>query len=128
MSKSAQGLSLSTIVIGAIVLIVLVVLVGVFSGFFGNRFVPGFSAATEQKCENVKDECDELTEEEVFGNFGRDLPQGQKCCRKLTVLCEGPGIACKTACESGESKLDKNIDGLDYVCQDTKKYCCLLRF
>ncbi len=128
--KSAQGLSLNTIVIGAIVLIVLMVLIGIFTGYFG-KFTPGFRAASEQKCDagkgfEVKSECDELTEKEVVGNFGKDFPQGQKCCKKVTVSCDGGGIACRRVCLSGETKLDKNINGLEYVCNVPGEICCFL--
>tara|TARA_B100000315_G_scaffold28857_1_gene24561 strand:- start:1504 stop:1935 length:432 start_codon:yes stop_codon:yes gene_type:complete len=82
MHKKAQGLSLNTIVIGAVVLIVLLILVGVFSGYFG-KFVPGFMAGAEKTCpdEQIKNECDFEIEKPVFGNFNPPLDEGKVCCR-----------------------------------------------
>ena len=127
-SKSAQGLSLNTIVIAAIVLAVLIVIIGAFTGFLSSKFIPGFAGAVEKKCENVKDECDSLTEQEVFGNFGKDFPQGKKCCKNVAVSCEGANLYCLPFCDVGYEAVDKNADGLPYSCQDPAESCCLRNF
>ncbi len=129
--KFAQGLSLNTMIIGVIVLVVLMVLVGAFGGFFGNRFSPGFAEATEKKCElpdyEAKGECDGLTEQEVFGNFGENFPMGEKCCKKIAVLCEehSSDLYCLDICRPGDSPYDKTMDGLDVVCDSPGITCCL---
>ncbi len=127
MGKSAQGLSLNTIVIGAIVLVVLLVLIGIFTGYFSN-FVPGFKSASEQKCEgtlfSVKEYCDETTEKEVFGNFAGKVPTGQKCCK-----AKGCEDYSDHVCQSGAACVslpDKPIwdDVHGYKCKDSGQVCC----
>ena len=88
MQRKAQGLSLNTMVIAAIVLIVLVVILGLLSGFF-EKFMPGWDAAVEKKCEGRdglterrESEGCESNEERVYENFGEEFERkGSICCR-----------------------------------------------
>ena len=84
MNKKAQALSLHTIIIAGIALIVLVVLVGIFTGYFG-KFTPSVLEAMERTCEpsNIKSECDPENEKELVGKFNPPLGSGQKCCKKI---------------------------------------------
>jgi len=84
--NKAQGLSLNTMVMAAIALIILLVLVGIFSGYFGD-FVPKLSAAGERQCSaegfSTPLESVGCTEDEqrVYGNFGDNLDDGDICCK-----------------------------------------------
>ncbi|MBI2664920.1 hypothetical protein HYX10_06295 [Candidatus Woesearchaeota archaeon] len=127
MFKKAQGLPLSTMVIAAVVLIVLIILVGIFTGYFG-KFVPGLEAATERTClgagiSSDKAECDPETERQIFGNFGSSVPPGNVCCKSL--ICGDLGGACVVP-GSGKCAIEEIKDGTAYcqrsVSADT--LCC----
>lgn len=47
MDKKGQGLSLTTIIIAAIALIVLVIIIAIFTGQLGGKFVPGLEDTAE---------------------------------------------------------------------------------
>ncbi len=86
MSKKAQGLSLNTIVIAAIVILVLFVLIMVFTGRMG-WFTDMFGSNTSRDCETDfpgaqwKSECDSETESRIIGvTDAKDHP-GQACCQ-----------------------------------------------
>ncbi len=102
MNKSAQGLSLNTMIIGTIVLIVLMVLVGAFGGFFGNKFSPEFKKSTERECtgtgykpmpsECAPDAAAGFNYEQVYAKFAEGaLEQGDVCCKSS---CEALGGNC----------------------------------
>ena len=80
--KKSQGLSLNTVVIASIVLIVLVVLIGIFTGHIGG-WIGGIGDATKKNCpaDQKKSECDLELETQVVDDFGDDLEEGQVCCR-----------------------------------------------
>tara|TARA_Y100000310_G_C20500368_1_gene723673 strand:- start:325 stop:699 length:375 start_codon:yes stop_codon:yes gene_type:complete len=122
MHKKAQGLSLNTMVIAAIVLIVLLILVGVFSGYFGS-FVPNLQSATERTCEGdgfdkTKSQCSPGIEKRIYGNFGDSIEEGKVCC-KMIEICEDFNGDCKSAIEcketGGESKGPLNC-GIAQIC------------
>ena len=104
--RKAQGLSLNMIVIAAVVLIVLVVAVAIFTGYFG-RFVPGLQAATQRECTGddyttplASQGCSE-SEVQVFGNFGDTLEPDEICCKKNEAkasLGGGSTDACAYEC------------------------------
>ncbi len=111
--KSAQGLSLNTVIIGAIVLIVLMVLVGIFSGFFGSRFTPQFAAATEKECKGLgyktmPSECGidrDFNYGQVYAKFKEgSVPEGEVCCESS---CEARNGICLDGkiCLSGKEIL-----------------------
>ena len=103
----AQGLSLDTIIIAAIVLIVLIVLWAIFTGRLG-LFTQQLGATREASCpsDNWKTACD-TGETIIVPEDASDHP-GQVCCKPLAtggtgaVCATGPGAAaanCK--CGSG---------------------------
>ena len=83
----AQGLSMNTMVLAAIALIILIALVGIFSGYFGG-FAEDFRQGRERTCDVTNDkfsykfECDPATEKEIIGKFKPPLPAGERCCKK----------------------------------------------
>ncbi|MBI3037158.1 hypothetical protein HYY73_05430 [Candidatus Woesearchaeota archaeon] len=85
MPSKAQGLSLNTIVIAAIVLIVLLLLVGVTTGYFG-KWGPKFGSVTATSCSEkggtpTTGDCLLGKAQEASG-FYEDVKEGQKCCLK----------------------------------------------
>lgn len=123
--KSAQGLSLNTIIIGAIVLVVLMVLVTVFSGFFGNRFTPGFAEATEQRCEGegyttTMPECGPTVDfnyEQVYARFAEGaVPAGKVCCKSS---CDASGGECVGEVKETDTRIPKGDRG----CPEQKSLC-----
>ena len=84
MKSKAQGLSLNTIIIAALVLIVLVVLVIIFSGRMG-RFGKTLTEAeeTEDICIYKGGVCKEdcPAEEYIEGNFKECTGTKNKCCK-----------------------------------------------
>ena len=96
MQKKAQGLSLNTVVIAAIVLVVLAVLIGIFSGGLG-KFREGFDANRETSCPEAKPQCDS-DERRLLGNFQPRLEPGDVCCRPVT--CGELGGKCMGGCIS----------------------------
>jgi hypothetical protein len=123
MNEKAQGLSLNTIIIGAIVLIVLIVLIGLFTGFF-SKFTPDFVSSTEKTCpaDQIKSECDYSAEKQVVGRFNPPLDEGKVCCKLITCedlpksKCVGEGVGCGSGF-SWYSDLPK--------CKDVAKTCCI---
>ncbi len=74
--KKAQGLSLNTIIIAALVIMVLVILALVFTGQMGD-----FSKDTDSctaKGGQCREDCLEETEESSL--FGGSCPDDQECC------------------------------------------------
>lgn len=88
-SKKAQGLSLNTIVIAAIVLVVLVVIILIFTGKMG-LFVESLFKETQKTCEshggNWAEQCS--LADRVFARFSNepDTP-GWVCCKSSVDLC-----------------------------------------
>jgi hypothetical protein len=81
LSRKAQGLPLSTIVLAIIVLVVLVVLIMIFTGYF-QKWTGQASEATDRTCSEADGE--ERTsclssEVEALGYF-KSLGAGKKCC------------------------------------------------
>jgi len=108
MNKKAQGLSLNTIVIAAIVLIILLVLVGIFTGYFGN-FAPALKGAGERTCDiegfTPRPELQGCADNEqrVYGNFKKGtLDPGQVCCKLVSGDCSDDfdGV-CLESCTPG---------------------------
>ena len=93
MSSKAQGLSLNAIIIAVIVLVVLLIILGITWGYFGKRWVPGFSNVSDTSCGSqggqAKASCDASTENEIFT---AQVAAGQKCCAGKT--CEDMGGIC----------------------------------
>ena len=86
-NKKAQGLSLNTIIIAAIVLIVLVVLIMVFTGRMGWFHIGLFNATRPVQCDGqVIDTlpCPDEYPRLVIGNFDNVGP-GQHCCMAETT-------------------------------------------
>lgn len=95
-NKKAQGLSLNTIVIAAIVLIVLVVLILIFTGRMGD-FITNLLSETEKTCSGLLDENGQtIVTQKVYGlkcdtgyiiRPGKysDLGDGQICCVQLPI-------------------------------------------
>ena len=86
MQRKAQGLSLNTMVIAAIVLIVMAVLIGIFSGYIGN-VIPGLETVSESKCEvplteRSKETGCQSNEKQVYENFGAEFNSKSVCCRR----------------------------------------------
>ena len=113
-SSKAQGLSLNTIIIAAIVLVVLLILVGMTTGYFG-KWGLKFGKISDTSCKGQggeeKPSCDEISEKEIFA----ESAQGQKCCAKKACT-EIQGAYCGVACVPGESSVSA-------VC-DSGKVCC----
>ncbi|MBS1267251.1 MAG: hypothetical protein MAG795_01223 [Candidatus Woesearchaeota archaeon] len=83
MSKKAQGLSLNTIVIAAIVILVLFVLIMVFTGRM-SWFTEMFQTHTEKDCNsyggNWQDSCEDGQTRVLVVTDGNEHP-GQMCCK-----------------------------------------------
>ena len=127
MKKNAQGLSLNTVVIASIVLIVLVVLIGIFTGHIGG-WIGELGDATKKTCpvDQKKSSCNLELETQVFGDFGDEL-EGQVCC-KLKTNCEGMGGKCwysttVIACTSSGKRLTQGDDWCEKA-NSRLKYCC----
>ena len=129
MNKKAQGLSLNTVVIAAIVLIVLVVLIGIFTGSLG-RFVEGFLGTSQNSCpiEDQKTECNSFTEKPIFGPFEPKLAEGKKCCQpKETISCEGNCMLARE-CHALEDREQSRDDRMNTMCKsriNINFICCL---
>lgn len=125
MRSKAQGLSLNAMVIGGIVLIVLVVLIALFTGFF-DKFTPDFRASLEKSCpaDQIKAECDARFEEEVVGRFEPKLAEGKVCCRSILEECEGDDRFCAT--ESGCERADYTVIRKT-TCDLKSEICCKFR-
>ncbi len=85
MNKKAQGLSLNTIIIAALVIMVLIILGMVFMGRMGTF------ASTSKSCSSKGGTCIEGTsgfdcpEEYTISPTGGDCPEDQICCAKSIV-------------------------------------------
>ena len=118
MHKKAQGLSLNTVVIAAIVLIVLVILVAIVMGAISN-FSEDFETIRETSCPSAKDECDS-DEKKILGNFQPRLPPGKVCC--VYTCGHDPSDSCKNSCLPSERGVErghtycKQIDASKPVC------------
>jgi competence protein ComGC len=80
--KKAQGLSLNTIIIAALVIMVLVILILVFTDRMGN-----FSSQAES-CQAKGGACREKCNDDemkAVGTLAGDCPEGQICCIKELV-------------------------------------------
>ena len=84
--KKAQGLPLNMIVIAGIVLVVMVVTIAIFTGFFGG-FTERFKGAGEKACPSPDyyaiSEAQGCAEgdKEIFGVFNEEqVPPGSVCC------------------------------------------------
>lgn len=115
MSSKAQGLSLSTIIIAALVLIVLVILVMTTTGFFGNRFNPGFERISDTSCNGRVVDTNAACEASERENYAADVPSGKKCCAKRS--CEDLGGHC---CSTGLN----TISGGAWSCKGDDNICC----
>ncbi len=120
MPSKAQGLSLNTIIIAAIVLIVLLILVGLTTGYFSNKWKPAFGRLTETSCKGgggtvvaESGYCPSLYKEKT-GIFD-DVNENQKCC--VPWSCEEMYGRCETRCGEGYSEEP------NYPCDGNKKCC-----
>ena len=115
MKKNAQGLSLNTVVIASIVLIVLVVLIGIFTGHIGG-WIGELGDATKKNCpvDQKKSSCNLELETQVFGDFGDDLEEGQVCCRPKT--CEQLGGECFGTCGPATRLIPEGHHSCQGVC------------
>lgn len=120
MSSKAQGLSLNTIVIAAIVLVVLLLLVGMTTGYFGSWRLK-FGSASATSCSEVggtptTGDCE--LQKQVAGGFFEDVKEGQKCC--FTKACGSElGAKCKSPCSSAD-----RVPAGDWSCQAVGGVCC----
>ncbi|MBI2145130.1 hypothetical protein HYU18_02300, partial [Candidatus Woesearchaeota archaeon] len=103
-----------------IVLIVLVILVMITTGYFGNVFGPTFGELSKTSCSgrggtviSESGYCSWPTEEK--SGFYDDVSDGQKCC--LPLSCGERGGNCKAKCSPEET-------GYPWPC-DGKKVCCV---
>jgi len=85
-SKKAQGISINAIIIAALALIVLVVLIAVFTGQFGNWGL-GLDQTTNPTCTSdthepkLSSECSAINT--LFGKY-KDVSPGYVCCKKTS--------------------------------------------
>ena len=121
MHKKAQGLSLNTVVIAAIVLIVLVLLVAIVMGAISN-FSEDFDNVRETSCSNIKDECSS-NEKKILGNFQPSLPPGKVCCRP-TQCSDSNGICVEGSCPAGRSTLTSANVECRFI-DPSKPKCCI---
>lgn len=124
MSPKAQGLSLNTIIIAALVLVVLLIIVGIMTGYFSG-WTAKFKQVSETSCSGsggrVIDKtsfCDGFEEREST-QFYEDVNENQKCCLKLKCGDPGTYTVCKDACPGEE---DASLKG----CPPDKKTCCAI--
>ena len=114
MSSKAQGLSLNTIVIAAIVLVVLLILVGLTTGYF-SKWRTNFGKVSDTSCKgSVVDESAACsTGEKEY--FAADVPAGKKCC--MNVGCDNlKGTCCKDCAEGGSYPDGKTQCGAQTCC------------
>ena len=131
----AQGLSLNTMVVAAIALIILIVLVGIFSGYFGD-FVPGLKAAGQRTCaapyETFPGECPS-DYNRIYGNFAEgSVKEGDVCCKMKVVdavVNVDPDEACLTArgtCTSGPNcRNSGGSPSTRFTCTGDDVVCCI---
>ncbi len=121
MTSKAQGLSLNTIIIAALVLLVLLILVGLTSGFFG-KWVPKFNLASATSCAEIggkvvsKDSVCLGYTKEGKGFYG-DVGENQKCCAPMS--CGEVKGTCKSECDSTYEYEAYGVTGCG-----TGKKCC----
>lgn len=92
MPSKAQGLSLNTIIIAAIVLIVLLILVGLLTGFFGS-WTPKFTRLSDTKCSGEPVEQSQPCPAGTTESYAKEVQPGKKCCQR-----PGCGEVSRTAC------------------------------
>ncbi len=120
-SRKAQGMSLNVIVIAAIVLVVLAVLLGITTGYFG-KWTGKFRIASDT-CQSaggkVSEECSSGLEESALSY--PDVLEGMKCCVEKK-LCSDLGGECEDVCSSS-----KRLTGGDWSCDGLsppRPNCC----
>ena len=102
MQKKAQGLSLNTMVIAAVILIVIVVITAVSYGPLQD-FIKDLKEGSEGECDGTVRQSTSCPdgEEQVYKNFGKDF-EGKACCRQS---CEGSGTG---TCVPGNECRDRH--------------------
>lgn len=101
MSSKGQGLSLNTIVIAAIVLVVLLIIVGMTTGYFG-KWTGTFKSASDT-CQGAGGQVIDKTKSCSSGlkestQSYPDVLEDKKCCVKPS--CGEAFGTCKTICNS----------------------------
>ena len=120
MQRKAQGLSLNTIVIAAIVLIVLVVVITLFYRSTGD-FDSDIQSAAESKCETPLIQRSKETgcrsdEKKIYESFGTEFNKDKVCCRK-SGKCLPPNECEETL------NCDSRRELLNFKC-GTGEVCC----
>jgi hypothetical protein len=118
LSSKGQGLSMNTIIIGALVLIVLIILVGITTGYLGN-WRDKFASATATTCEEAggqvfdSDTCS--GGKKKASGFYENVKSGQVCC--LSASCNDLRDAnCKSECGLGETPNAATCSGNRVCC------------
>ncbi len=120
MTSKGQGLSLNTIVIAAIVLIVLLIIVGMITGYFG-PWKKTFGKVTDVSCAGQGGKpatgCDEASgEKEIIA----EVSQGEVCCKKVRETCGDKGGRCFAASPSCPVPIREG----DWSCPSDTPKCC----
>lgn len=121
MQRKAQGLSLNTIVIAAIVLIVLVVVITLFYRSTGD-FDSDIQSAAESECKGTgliqrsKETGCSSDEKKVYESFGAEFSKDKVCCRK-SGKCLPPNKCEETL------NCDTQLELLNFKC-GTGEVCC----
>ena len=130
MKKNAQGLSLNTVVIASIVLIVLVVLVGIFTGHIGG-WIGKIGDATKKTCsaDQIKPSCNLELETQVFGDLKDSEGNAIEgvCCRPKTCLEIGGECVGSGDCSSRSGGTANRLDQGDKWCKEksgSTPECC----
>ncbi|MBI2550296.1 hypothetical protein HYV83_03905 [Candidatus Woesearchaeota archaeon] len=101
MPSKAQGLSLNTIIIAALVLLVLLILVGMTTGFFGKKFGPDFDKLSSTDCKGkVVTESQGCAADERQ-DYAAQVDKGKMCCINIGCkpwTCAGPGKMFDNTC------------------------------
>ncbi len=119
MSSKAQGLSLNAVIIAVLVLIVLLVIVGITTGYF-KKWGLQFKAATETSCTGSGGRVVEKTagcssSEKEGSRFYEDVKEGKMCCLRET--CEELGGHC---CSGGFPLKQEGA----WSCKEKGGNCC----
>ncbi|HIG98578.1 TPA: hypothetical protein HA231_04105 [Candidatus Woesearchaeota archaeon] len=85
MSSKAQGLSLNTIIIATIVLIVLLFLILIFTGYFNKRWGPGFTDLSDASCKGRVISDTASCKDTERQDYSAGVKAGEKCC--ITTGC-----------------------------------------
>ena len=123
MSSKGQGLSLSTIVIAALVLVVLVILVMLTTGYFG-KWTPKFSTLTETSCKALPGEVLDVSRECTYpykegAGVYDDVGPDKKCCIALDCKNDRNGN-CRSSCLGSET-----VQSVASGCAKREK-CCVV--